>query len=130
MIYSKYRDFLLDHLSGETIKVALLGPSYVPNDAHEFYSDVSAAEIAPVTGYTTGGQALANLTINGGVVDADNPSWSIAGAIQVQYAVFYIDSGDPSTSRLLSFHRFINIRTAINGTFTLEISPSGIFKLV
>lgn len=132
MIYNKYKRSLIASLLTDTVKVAILLDSYVPNQAHEFFSDVSAHQIV-ITGYTTGGQALAGKALT--QVDnlfkflATNPTWAITGTASFKHAVFYVDTGTPSTSRLITFHTFGLLRTIINGNLTLEIPSTGIFSL-
>jgi hypothetical protein len=132
MIYNKYKQSLLQALTTGVVKVALLSDAYVPNQAHEFFSDVSAQEVIG-TGYAAGGQVLTGKTLTEinslFKFDADNPVWAITGSMSARYAVFYIDTGVPGTSRLLSFFKFPVLRTTINNNFTLEIPDTGILSL-
>ncbi|VTU34168.1 hypothetical protein [Variovorax sp. RA8] len=65
-------------------RLALVTNSYVPNNAtDELWAAASAAQIANGQGYTTGGIALANVTLNqtGGVVKftCDPAVWNATG---------------------------------------------------
>jgi len=94
-----YGQFLSQALNKEidwdtdTIKVALLTNSYTPDqDAHNYLDDVIANEVTGATGYTAGGNTLANKTnsynsaTNVIVLDADDTTWS-SSTITARYAV-------------------------------------------
>ena len=95
-VYTKAQTSLatkLANVSADALKVMLLS-AYTPGqNTHQFLSDVLAAgtEVANGNGYTTGGQALANLTLTqaGTVVtlSCDNPTWS-PRTNTAAYAVF------------------------------------------
>jgi hypothetical protein len=136
MIYAKFKENLLKGaqftLLTDTVKVALLTQAYVYNDTHEFFSDVSASQ--PVaTGYTAGGLALSNKTIvsSSGIVtfDADDAVWAITGQLGALYAVIYKDTGVAGTSRLINLKQFLQLRTVINNSFTIEWGDKGVLQL-
>ena len=102
-----YGQFLQQALNKEidwdtdTIKVALLSNSYTPDqDAHNYFDDVSTYEVTG-TGYTQGGNTLANKTntynsaTNVIVLDADDTTWS-SSTITARYAVVY--DASPATN--------------------------------
>ena len=136
MLYSKFKENLFKgasfDLANDTIKVALLTQAYSVNAAHEFFSDISAHEVAG-TGYAAGGSALANKSVTNvdGLItlDADDIEWTITGQISALYAVIYKDTGDPATSRLISLKQFLTIRSVINETYTLEWGAKGVFQV-
>lgn len=133
-----YGNALVGALQGEidfpddTIKVALLEDTYTPNqDAHDFWDDVSANE-ASGTGYTAGGETLANksLTYDTGsntvVLDADDTAWTNS-TITARYAVVYDDS--PATAaekRLIALIDFGQNESSSNGTFQITWNANGI----
>jgi len=96
-------------LSAATFKCALLTSSYTPNYVtHDFFDDVSAFEVAAGGGYTAGGATLATVSLNDNNVSrfvyleaADVVFNFVAFAGNFRYAVVYVSTGTPSTSRLL-----------------------------
>lgn len=128
MIYSKFKLSILEPLLAEDIKVALLKATYMPAAQDEFFEDVSDHEVVG-TGYILGGQLLTNMQLLSAdatlYLDADDPEWAIPGSLSSKYAVFYIDSGDPETSRLLSVIAFPIERTVINGNLKIELPSKG-----
>lgn len=136
MLYTKFKEALFKgiafNLITDTIKVALLTQGYVPNEADEFFSDISAHEVV-ATGYVAGGQALANKSLVTSdkqvTFDADDPLWNITGQLSALYAVVYKDTGNPATSRLIVLKEFVYLRTVINDSFTPEWGPNGIILL-
>lgn len=93
---------------GDTIKVALLGSGYAPDqDAHDFYNDVSAQEVSG-SGYTAGGAALTGKSVvydaptNRVQLRAATSVWS-AATISPAFAVVYKDTGSAATSPLLAY---------------------------
>ena len=65
------------------IKVALVTSTYVFSAAHTIFdngandaTDPSFCEVASGDGYTTGGVALGNLSVNGTRFDADDATWT------------------------------------------------------
>jgi len=57
--------------SGDTIKLALLSNAYTPSESHTEFSQVSGSELTADNGYTSGGEALANKTIENEGLFAD-----------------------------------------------------------
>lgn len=119
---------------GDTIKCALLGSGYTPDiDSHAVWSDVSAYEVSG-TGYTAGGQTLANRlitldTVNDEVrCDSDDPQWA-SSTITARYAVVYQDTGTPSTSRLIALMNFGQDYASSNGTFKITVASGGWLKI-
>lgn len=137
-----YNQFKYELLGGgidldtDTINCALLTSAYTPDiDAHHYWTDVSASEVAG-TGYTAGGLALsAGASISAddgtdrGVWDANDLSWSSATLSNLRYAVLYKDTGDAATSPLIAYQNFGEEKTITNGTFSVSWSTSGIALL-
>jgi len=126
-VFSKKIDWVND-----SIKVALLNDTYVPDqDTQEFFSDVVASEITG-TGYTAGGMALANksLTYDGATnttkLDADDVVWANA-TLSARYAVFYdAQSGVNSTNPLIAYFDFGENLTSTNYDFKVTLATTGL----
>lgn len=120
----------------DTIKVALLTSSYTPDqDAHDYFDDVSAAEVTGSTGYTAGGNTLASKTstydnaTNVIVLDAADTTWS-ASTITARYAVVYDASGgSASTNPLIGYVDFGSNQSSSNGNFTITWDATGIVRV-
>jgi hypothetical protein len=117
---------------GDTIKVALLDPTFAPDqDLQEFFADVSAHEIAGA-GYVAGGVALSNKTrvydapSNTSTLSADNVAWANA-SFTCRYAAVYKDTGNPATAPLLGYIDLGASQTVGGSTFTLAWAGTGIF---
>jgi hypothetical protein len=136
-----YGQFLSQALNKEidwdtdTIKVALLSNSYTPDqDAHNYLDDVVTYEVTG-TGYTAGGNTLANKTntynsaTNVIVLDADDTTWS-SSTITARYAVIY--DASPSTNAtkpLIGYVDFGSDQSSSNGNFTITWDATGIVRI-
>lgn len=95
--------------AGVLLKVALLKNTHVPSlTAHDFFADVVADEIPATGGYTARGLTIPTRAIgldtvthfaylNGGTAE-----WLSFTAVNVRYAVIYVDTGVDATSPLVS----------------------------
>ncbi len=118
----------------DTIKVALLNSSYSPDqDVDDYFNDVSSFQVSG-TGYTAGGETLANKTAtytgatNKLVLDADDVSWT-SSSITARYAVVYNSSPATDATRpLIGFVDFGTDQTTSNGTFTIVWDSNGIVE--
>jgi hypothetical protein len=136
-----YGQFLSQALNKEidwdtdTIKVALLTNSYTPDqDAHNYYDDVVANEVTG-TGYTAGGNTLANKTntynsaTNVIVLDADDTTWS-SSTITARYAVVYdATPATNATKPLIGYVDFGSDQSSNNGNFTITWDATGIVRI-
>lgn len=136
-----YGQFLSQALNKEidwdtdTIKVALLTNSYTPDqDAHNYLDDVIANEVTG-TGYTAGGNTLANKTntynsaTNVIVLDADDTTWS-SSTITARYAVIYDASpATNATKPLIGYVDFGSDQSSSNGNFTITWDATGIVRI-
>lgn len=136
-----YGQFLSQALNKEidwdtdTIKVALLTNSYTPDqDAHNYLDDVIANEVTG-TGYTQGGNTLANKTnsynsaTNVIVLDADDTTWS-SSTITARYAVVYDASPATNATRpLIGYVDFGSDQSSSNGNFTITWDATGIVRI-
>lgn len=136
VIYNSFKQKIMDgsiDLDSDTIKVALVTSSYVPDaDSHESFSDVTN-EISG-TGYTAGGATLANVSItkdttnDWGKFDADDTSWS-ASSIIARGAIVYKSSGTDATSWLICYKDFLVNKSSSTGVFTIQWGDNGILYL-
>lgn len=118
----------------DTIKVALVGSGYTPNqDTHDYWDDVVASEVTG-SGYTAGGQALASKTVtydsatNVTVLDAADVTWA-SSTITARYAVVYSDAGVTNATKvLLGYVDFGSDQSSTSGNFTLTWDSTGIFR--
>jgi len=136
-----YGQFLSQALNKEidwdtdTIKVALLTNSYTPDqDAHNYYDDVVANEVTG-TGYTAGGNTLANKTntynsaTNVIVLDADDTTWS-SSTITARYAVVYdATPATNATKPLIGYVDFGSDQSSSSGNFTITWDATGIVRI-
>jgi hypothetical protein len=119
----------------DVIKVALLTNAYTPNqDAHNYFDDVVANEVTG-TGYTAGGNTLANKTntynsaTNVIVLDADDTTWA-SSTITARYAVIYDASPATNATRpLIGYVDFGSDQSSSNGNFTITWDSTGIVRV-
>ena len=111
-----------------TLKVALMN-GYTFDETHAFWSDVSASE-ASGTGYTSGGQAVDNVSVtqddanNGAYLDFDNETFSTI-SVTTNGWVLYFDTGTPSTSQLVDYTAFTEGSQTINAGDIVVTPPAG-----
>lgn len=119
-------------LVADTIKVALLTSSYVPNADHEFLPQISGYQVVDV-GYAAGGKPLVTKIIvqdtKKSYYRADPLEWEITGTIKVKYIALYKDTGVAGTSSLICFIELDPSKVAINSTFRIAWNPLGIIEL-
>ena len=135
-VYNSFKKSQMDNpvdLLTADVKLALLTSGYTPDiDAHDNFDDVQASE-ASGTGYTAGGQSLANKTVtqdntdNEGVFDADDVTWS-GSTITARYAVLYVDTGVAGTSRLIAYYDFGSDQSSSSADFTVQFNAEGVLN--
>lgn len=120
-------------LQNDTLKVALMSPSYSFDATQTSWASVSANEIANGNGYTDGGETITTATItqSAGSVKftCDNPSWVASGGDigPAESAVIYADVTNKPLLFLLDFETSI---TAVDGaTLELRVSSVGLFDV-
>lgn len=137
-----YGQFLSQALNKEidwdtdTIKVALLTNSYTPDqDVHNYLDDVVTYEVTGATGYTAGGNTLANKTnsynsaTNVITLDADDTTWS-SSTITARYAVIYdATPATNATKPLIGYVDFGSDQSSSNGNFTITWDATGIVRI-
>jgi len=116
---------------GDTYKVKLLSAATF-DASHTTLAATGGTEATSGTGYTSGGQALANVavttvTTNDAKFDADDVTWTASGgSITASYAIIYndTDADDPP----IAFVDFDGSQSAGDGTdFKIVWNASGIF---
>lgn len=133
VVYNNFKEEVLKgtfNLASDTIKVALVTSSYMPNiDSHTTYSDITN-EVSG-TGYSSGGATLANKTVTQddsnerGVFDADDVSWT-SSTITAKGAVLYDTT---ASNKLICYVDFGTDYTTVAGTLQITWSASGILYL-
>jgi hypothetical protein len=117
---------------GDTYKVKLYS-SATFDATNTTLAGITGTEASTGTGYTAGGQALANVavttvTTNDAKFDADDLTWTASGgSITASYAVIYndTDANDPP----IAFINFDGSQSAGDGTdFKIIWNANGIFS--
>ena len=118
-----------------TPKAMLLNNTHVSDiDTQQFIDDVSTNEVSG-TGYTAGGQTLTNITstqdnTNDRVdVDCDDLTWSSLTVSNIRYVVFYVDSGTPATSPILSIQQFPSVENRTVEDLQITIASGGFLRI-
>jgi len=137
IFYNKFKQYQFDgtapvDFDNDTVKVALVTNAYTPDiDAHDYWDDVSANELAAGDGYTAGGATIANPTFTLDTAndqvkfDMDDITWTFTATKSFRYAVMYKDTGVASTSVLIAYADLGD--TSLDGTFTLQMDADGVF---
>lgn len=116
----------------DTIKVALLDNTHVPDqDAHNYFDDVVVDEVVG-TGYTAGGATLSTPTVtytgatNILKLDGADVSWP-SSTITARYAVVYdATPATDATRPLIAYVDFGADVTSSGGTFSITWDAAGI----
>lgn len=99
-LYTKFKERLLKaqiDLSTQPVKAVLVKNTYAPVIAsHEFLTDIQA-HVANTA------QALAGVTVAGGVFDANDVTFAAVGADTHKAIVLYVDTGVAGTSPLVLY---------------------------
>lgn len=121
------------NVATDTIKAAILGAGYTPNqDTDEFWSAVSANEVVG-TGYTAGGiTVVVSLSYDGttNTVKLTLPgdvTWSNS-TITGRYVVFYKSTGTAATSPLLGWQDAGVAVSSSGGAWTFTPDANGILN--
>jgi len=86
-----------------TVKAKLLKDTFATQETAEFVDDVTAYAVSG-TNVSDVTASVAN-SVNGGVVSwtVTNVSWTAVTCTNVGYVVIYLDTGDTSTSPVISY---------------------------
>ena len=141
-IYNNFKEQVMEAIfdlstGGDAIQLTL-HTSYTPNiDTHTVWADVSATEYSTASGYTAGGETLANQdttqdnTNDRGVFDADDVTWSGLGALTPatpSHAILWDDTPTSPADPLICYWELGT--TATNGgDYTLAFGANGIILL-
>lgn len=110
----------------DTIKIAVVTSAYSSNTGHEFWSSVAAYE-ATADDYQAG--TLQNVAITPGVnstnVACDKYEWSGPTYATGRYLIVYKDSGDPTSSPLITC---INLGQDMQ-VMGIDFGPNGVYRL-
>lgn len=129
-IYPKYKEALLDgaaniDVNDGTVKVALVDTgTYTYSSAHDFLDDLS--------GVVGTAQTINNTTVTNGVFDGDDVTFTAVSGSSVEALVIYIDTGTPSTSRLVAYIDSGQTGLPVTpngGNISISWNASGIFSL-
>ena len=130
-IYNRYKANLMNKevdMEADTIKVALLNNSHTFTATNNTWSDVSANEVSG-TGYSAGGEALANKAVTQAATtkfDADDTTWS-TGTFSAYHAVIYDDT--MTNDDLIASIDFGGEQQVTAADFTIAWNASGIITL-
>ena len=129
-VYPKFKQALWlqsanSNASTGTLKAALVDTgTYTYSDSHEFVSSLS--------GTVGTAQTIGNKTFTNGILDGDNLTFTGVTGNTIEALVIYIDTGNASTSRLISFQD-TNVTglpaTPNGGDITITWNASGILAL-
>jgi len=128
-IYPKWKEALLqgssDSTLNGTVKVALIDTgTYTYNAVHNMLDDIS--------GVVGTAQTLASKTYTNGYFDAGDAVFSAVSGATVEALIIYIDTGTPSTSRLVAYldTGFTGLPVTPNGgDITVQWDAAGIFRI-
>lgn len=125
--------------AGHDVKITLHN-GYTPNiDTHQVFADVSATEYGTGSGYTAGGQSLANQAVtqddanDRALFDADDVTWTALGPLSPatpSHAIIWNDTPAGPVDPLICYIE-LGV-TATNGgdyTIAFSTSPSAIISL-
>lgn len=130
-IYNRLKANLMNgevDLEGDTIKVALMDDNHGFSADDNIFGDVDTNEISG-TGYTAGGEDLANKAVTQGSTtdfDADDVDWTDA-TFTAYHAVLYDDT--LTDDDLICSFDFGEGKEVSSGTFTIEWDSNGILTL-
>lgn len=122
------------NLATATVKIMALNAYTILPGTQNFINQVSSAQIT-ATGYTAGGQALANKAVtrdnatNRTWFDSDNPKWTITGTMAAQVFVLYVDTGNAATSPILATIDKGSPQSRTDADYELLVQTNGWFAL-
>jgi hypothetical protein len=136
VIYNSFKRDIMNggiNLASDTIKVALVTSTYVPNiDTHAKFSDITNEVVG--SGYTAGGKTLATPLVSvdnatdKGIFDAVDLSWTTS-TITARGAVIYKSRGGAATAdELIGYLDFLTDKISTAGDFNLLFNALGIIN--
>ena len=144
-LYDKFREGGQDGNSvnietpgGNGIKCAIVTAAYtVDQNLDDFFDDIGATEVTG-TGYTAGGNVMANglVTIDGVglvTVDIDDPAAYAqdgSGFSDGRRSIIYHDTGTASTSRLIGYSAdYGTDQGNVAGQFSTTVNVNGLYTM-
>lgn len=140
-MYDSFKEYVGDgtiDLNSDLFRVALLSSSYTFSASHTIFANCSSAEISN-SGYTAGGQSLANVTWtrSGGVAkfSADNLTWqALSAPLVARWAVVYMAGtrngrANPLVQAVLLDVTPADITIATGDYLVLKVPTTGILTL-
>lgn len=123
-VYPKFKQAALSgqvDLISSAVKAVLIDlADYVWSASHEFLSDIPAVareEISP---------ALGSKTVTDGVFTSASTSWAAASGDPCEALALFVDTGTPSTSRLIAFWDTVSgLPVILNGGQVNLTAPAG-----
>lgn len=118
---------LEDDSPSDVIKVALMDNNHVFDATDNYWSDVSANELAESGNYTAGGEILSGQAITKAATtkfDAEDTVWSNA-TFTAYHAVVY----DATTGELIASIDFGEAKIVASAPFTIQWNSSGIVTI-
>lgn len=135
MIYNKFKQLQWGGIPfnplTDTLKVALMTPTYNPGLLDEFWGDIMVNEVI-ATGYPAGGVELTGKTVVQGddlIFDALDITIDITTGAQVKSLVIYRVVTNPTDSGLIMVKEFSFPKTVVGGSFKIEWGDLGIMLL-
>lgn len=119
----------------DDIRLALVTSSYTPDiDAHNYWDDVVANDMAASGDYTANGVALTGKTLaytaGGNVTTLDAADWSVGGTSAVtgsyRFGVIYDRTPASDATRPLICYIDFGAQTVTSGVITVTFNASGI----
>ena len=136
-IYNEYKKEIgvINWLTDD-IRVMLVDNTYTLDiDAHSNKDDIDGLSVeVSGTGYTAGGELLANMSISRDDVndwskfDADDVTWG-SSTLTARGAIVYLDTGTPATSTLIAYVDFVTDKSSSAGDFIIQWHSDGVFRL-
>lgn len=136
-VYNRFKANLLkgyvdvDGSGSHVMNVALLDSNYTFNADHNIWTQISGDEVSG-TGYTAGGQAIANTTAtqddtdDEGVFDGDDVTWS-SSTITARFAIVYDNT--LTNKDLVCAFDFGSDQSSSSGDFTIQWNAEGIINI-
>lgn len=116
------------NLTSDTLKLALVGSGYTPNQAaDQFWSTPQAYEISG-PGYTAGGVVIGSIAITpaGWDFTGANAQWSNATFSAYKAVLYDAKTGSAATDPLIGWVDFGGVQSPSNGVFAVNWSADGI----
>lgn len=130
-IYNRFKANLMNKevdLEVDDIKVILLDDTHTFAAGNTDYSDISANELDPGSGYSTGGETLTTKAVTEAATTkwtADDVEWSSASFTAYNAVIYDIDV----TNDLIATIGFGGAQTVTSGTFKIQWDDAGIITL-